>query len=402
MKRKLALGHQEFSEVIGNNCIYVDKTETIYKLVTEGTYYFLSRPRRFGKSLIANTIKELHLGSKELFKGLWIYDKWDWEKTYPVIKMSFSKIDYEKLGLEVAIDDMLEDIAVEYNIALTKKTNGTKFEELIIKLSTNGQVVIIIDEYDKPIIDYMDNLTQAEKNRKILKNFYSVLKDSDKYIKLLFITGVSKFSQVSIFSDLNNLVDITVDENYSQIVGWTKEELEKYFPDYLKEVAEKYKNIFPDIMVEMKKWYNGYSWDGITRLFNPVSVMNFFQKKVFGNYWFKTGTPTMLMNIVKNRQLTAFDIENTYISTEILDKYDFNDIHFESLLFQTGYLTIKEFDIIYGEITLDYPNKEVAKSFSTHILSVLSDKQLNNTDNLLHKMRRNFLSNETDKFIEHQ
>ncbi len=155
-------------------------------------------------------------------------------------------------------------------------------------------------------------------------------------------------------------------------------------------------------MVEMKKWYNGYSWDGITRLFNPVSVMNFFQKKVFGNYWFKTGTPTMLMNIVKNRQLTAFDIENTYISTEILDKYDFNDIHFESLLFQTGYLTIKEFDIIYGEITLDYPNKEVAKSFSTHILSVLSDKQLNNTDNLLHKMRRNFLSNETDKFIEHQ
>ncbi len=401
MKKILALGKQEFSKIINNNCIYVDKTEIIYKLVTEGDYYFLSRPRRFGKSLLVNTIKELYLGSKELFKDLWIYDKWDWEKTYPVIKISFSKIDYEKLGLEQAIDDMLNDIAIKYKIILTKKTNSSKFEELIIKLSEHAQVAIIIDEYDKPIIDYLDNIPQAEKNRDILKNFYSILKDSDSYIKLLFITGVSKFSQVSIFSDLNNLVDITIDRNYSQIVGWSKEEIEKFFPDYLKEVQEVYKDIFPDIILEMKKWYNGYSWDGITQVFNPVSVMNFFQKRVFGNYWFRTGTPTMLMKIVKNKQLTAFDIENFHISTEILDKYDFSDIHFESLLFQTGYLTIKAYDIVYGEITLDYPNNEVSKSFSAHILSVLTDKQLSKTDNLLHKMRRNFLSNDMDLFFEH-
>ncbi|MEA3452230.1 MAG: AAA family ATPase, partial [Bacteroidota bacterium] len=401
MKKRLALGHQEFSEVIGNNCIYVDKTENIYKLVTEGSHYFISRPRRFGKSLLANTLKELYLGNKELFKGLWIYDKWDWNTTYPVIKLSFSLMDYEELGLKDAINDELDKIAKKYNIVLTKKTNGTKFEELIIKLSTKSKVAIIIDEYDKPIIDYMDNIPQATENRKILKNFYSVLKDSDSYMKFFFVTGVSKFAKVSIFSDLNNLVDITIDKNYSQIVGWTIKEIKKYFSDYIKEIAKEYKDIYSDIIPEIKKWYNGYSWDGVSRLYNPVSLMNFFQKRVFGNYWFKTGTPTMLMDIIKTKKLTPFDIENTYISTEMLDKYDFNDIHFESLLFQTGYLTIKEYDILCGEITLDYPNKEVAKSFSAHILSELTSGELNKTDNLLHKIRRAFLANEIDKFIEY-
>ena len=401
MKKILPLGKQEFSQVINNNCIYVDKTETIYKLVTEGNYYFISRPRRFGKSLLANTLKELFLGNKELFKGLWIYDKWDWSKTYPVIKISFSNIAHNTFGLEKAINVMLDDIAKKYDIKFSHENYSYKFKELIEILSLKGQVAIIIDEYDKPIIDYMDNISQAEENRKILKNFYSILKDSDKYIKFLFITGVSKFSKVSIFSDLNNLIDITIDENYSQIVGWTKEEIEKYFPNYIQNVAEKYKDIFSDIMPEIKKWYNGYSWDGKTRVYNPVSLMNFFQKRVFGNYWFSTGTPTMLMDIIKTRQITPFDIENVYISSEMLDKYDFKNINFKSLLFQTGYLTIKNFDIIYDEITLAYPNQEVAKSFSAHILSTITIDKLEETDNLLHKIRRSFLSNEIDKFIDY-
>ncbi len=229
MKQKLALGRQEFSEVIKDNCIYVDKTENIYQLITSGKYYFLSRPRRFGKSLLANTIKEIYLGNKRYFKGLWIYDKWDWEKTYPVIKISFSNIDHYKLGLEQAISLQLNKIAKDYSMQLEMTSNAKKFEEIIIKLSPKAQVAIIIDEYNKPIIDYMDDILQADANRKILKNFYSVFKDSDSFIKFLFITGVSKFSQVSIFSDLNNLVDITMNRKYSQIVGWTIEELEKYF-----------------------------------------------------------------------------------------------------------------------------------------------------------------------------
>ena len=400
MKQKLALGSQEFSEVIGNNCIYVDKTENIYQLVTGGKYFFLSRPRRFGKSLLANTIKELFLGNKKLFKGLWIENKWDWEKTYPVIKISFSNIDHVKLGLEQAIDLQLTKIAKSYGIHLKMNSNATKFQELIEELAKEAQVAIVIDEYDKPIIDYMDKIPQAEENRDILKNFYSILKDSDKYLKFLFITGVSKFSQISIFSDLNNLIDITLNRNYSQIVGWSKEEIAKYFPDYLKEIAEEYKEIYPDIMLEIKKWYNGYSWDGKTSVYNPVSLMNFFEQGIFKNYWFATGTPTFLMKLVEKEQKNAFDIEKVYISTEILDKYDFSNIHFESLLFQTGYLTIKEYDKIYDEITLGYPNREVEKSFSAHILSTLTKVRLNETDSLLHKIRRNFLANKIEDFIK--
>ena len=401
MKQRLALGHQEFSEVINTKSIYVDKTEDIYNMLNSGSYFFLSRPRRFGKSLLANTIKELYLGNKELFKGLWIYDKWDWKQKHNVIKISFSNISHNVMGLEKAINVMLNDIAKKHNITFSEDFYPYKFKELIENLSTKTQVAIIIDEYDKPIIDYMDNIPQAEENKKILKNFYSVLKDADSHLKFLFITGVSKFSQVSIFSDLNNLKDITVNRNFSRIVGFTKEELEKYFPDYIKDVAEEYKDIFPDIMKEIKEWYNGYSWDGKTTVHNPVSIMNFLESKDFRNYWFSTGTPTMLMDIIKNRKLTAFDIEKTYTTTKILDKYDFANIDFNSLLFQTGYLTIKNIDIRYGEITLDYPNKEVAQSFSEYILSSSTIEQLEVTDNLLHKIRRSFLANEINKFIEY-
>ncbi len=401
MKQKLALGHQEFSEVIGNNCIYVDKTETIYKLINSSSYYFLSRPRRFGKSLLANTMKELFLGNKELFKGLWIEDKWNWEQTYPVIKISFSEMPYAKLGLEAAIDDSLENLAVANNIEYSKTTNGGKFKELIIKLSAKAQVAIIIDEYDKPIIDYLDDLDKANENKVILKNFYSVLKDSDKYIKFLFITGVSKFSHVSIFSDLNNLIDITIDENYSQIVGWTKEELEKYFPDYLAGVAEKYKDIFPDIMPEIKRWYNGYSWDGTTTVHNPVSIMNLFQKKEFSNYWFATGTPTFLMKLIEKQKLIAFDIENSFTSNDLLDKYDFTKINFNSLLFQTGYLTIKSKSLRTRRIVLDYPNQEVAESFTKNILNIQTFDNIDRTQALLFKIADSFTDNELLKFINY-
>ena len=401
MRKKLALGSQEFSEVIGNNCIYVDKTKDIYNLLS-GKYYFLSRPRRFGKSLLANTLKELFLGSKELFKGLWIYDKWDWEKTYPVIKISFSNIDHEKLGLEQAIDLKLDKIAKEYNLRLEMKSIATKFQELIEELAKTEQVAIIIDEYDKPIIDYMDDLDKAEKNRKIMKNFYSILKDADKYIKFFLVTGVSKFSQVSIFSDLNNLIDITIDEKYSQIVGWTKKEIEKYFPDYIKGVAERYKDIYTDIMPEIKKWYNGYSWDGTTRVYNPVSIMNLFDKRDFRNYWFSTGTPTMLMDIIKEKKITAFDLEDdNKTSTDILDKYDFKNINLNSLLFQTGYLTIKSKNLRSGRIMLGYPNKEVEESFSKHIVVELTSGQIDRTQSLLYKIVDSFEDNTIYKFIKY-
>ncbi len=401
MEKILALGHQEFSEVIGNNCIYVDKTELIYNLITRGTYYFLSRPRRFGKSLLANTIKELYLGNKELFKGLWIYDKWDWEKTYPVVKISFSNIDHEKLGLVQAIEDELDNIANDYTIKLTKKSIATKFKELLIELSKKGQVVIIIDEYDKPIIDYLDDLDKAEENRKILKNFYSILKDADKYVKFFFVTGVSKFSQVSIFSDLNNLIDITLNKHFSAMIGWTKDEIEKYFPEYIKEVAKNYENIFSDIMKTITEWYDGYSWDGQTRVFNPVSVMNLFKSGDFRNYWFTTGTPTFLIKYIKRENVLPYNIENVTISTETLDKYEIENITLIPLLFQTGYLTIKSYDLANGEYVMGYPNREVARSFSQHFLAEHTTGKFDITDSLLYKIRRSFIENNIEDLIEH-
>ena len=400
MKQKLALGHQEFSEVIGNNCIYVDKTEAIYNLINDGSYFFLSRPRRFGKSLLANTIKELFLGNKKLFKGLWIEDKWNWEQAYPVIKISFSNIAYDVIGLDRSINNMLDNIAKEYNIIYKSESYPEKFKELIIKLSEKAPVAIIIDEYDKPIIDYLTELDKAEENKKILKNFYSILKDSDNYIKFLFITGVSKFSQVSIFSDLNNLIDITINENYSQIVGWTKEEIEKYFPDYIKEVAEKYKDIYPEIMPEIKRMYNGYSWDGQNFLHNPWSIMSLFHSREFGSYWFATGTPTFLMDLIAEQKYTAFDLEDKDIPQLMLEKYEIQNINIHSLLFQTGYLTIKNKNLRTRELTLGFPNQEVEESFSYFLLSKLTIDRTDTTTNILFDIKNAFKRNEIDEMVE--
>ena len=279
--------------------------------------------------------------------------------------------------------------------------NPSIYRELIIKLAENEKVVILIDEYDKPIIDYFDDLKKAEENRGILKNFYSILKDADHYIRFLFITGVSKFSKVSIFSDLNNLTDITLDKNYAQMIGWTQEEVEKYFDGYIEKVGERYKDIYPDIMSEIKKMYNGYSWDGVNFVYNPVSLMNLFSQQDFRNYWFETGTPTFLTKFIKNENYTVYDIENNDIKSDVLEKYDLQNITLLPLLFQTGYLTIKKYDLRRRVYTLDYPNKEVAEAMSVHILAELTIGKLDKTGLLLFDIIRSFEEKEIEEFIEH-
>ena len=397
--KKLPLGIQEFSKLREENYIYVDKTQQIYNLL-QHQYYFLSRPRRFGKSLLLNTIKEIFLGNKELFEGLWIYDKIDWEP-HTVIKISFSNIEYKTIGLSKAINIELDRIAAFHNVTFGASDEHSKFRALFETLGKEKRVVVLIDEYDKPIIDYLDKPEKAKENRDILKNFYSVIKDADQYIKFFFITGVSKFSKVSIFSDLNNLDDITMDEKYSTMLGWTQAEVESNFGDFIEQIQERYQNIFEDIKPEIKQWYNGYSWDGLNYVYNPVSLMNLFSKKIFNNYWFTTGTPTFLMTLIRQGNYTAFDIENRTISISLLDKYDLENMSLIPLLFQTGYLTIKSYDIIRNTIVLDYPNKEVADSFSTHILSELTIGKLDKTDMLLVDIVQCFDRVEMEKFIGH-
>jgi Predicted AAA-ATPase/PD-(D/E)XK nuclease superfamily len=357
MIQRYPVGIQDFSEIRNGGYVYVDKTFFIEKLLNQSKFYFLSRPRRFGKSLLLSTIEYLFKAHQALFKGLYIEDKWDWNHHNPVVKISFSNIGHKDLGLSEAISQNLHAIAKQYNISLQSSHNSGQFKELIEALSVkHGKVVVLIDEYDKPIIDYIgtgaEGMLQATKNRDILKAFYSILKDADPFLRFVFITGVSKFSRVSIFSDLNNLKDLSVDTNFEDICGINEEELKASFEEELK-IANPEK---------IKQWYNGYSWGGSKKVYNPFSVLNFFAGDGrFRNYWFETGTPTFLVNLAKDAQL--YDFENQRINTEQLNSYDLEHLQIIPLMFQTGYLTIKDYDEIGDIYTLDYPNLEVRRSY---------------------------------------
>jgi Predicted AAA-ATPase/PD-(D/E)XK nuclease superfamily len=375
--KNLPIGIQTLTEIRNRNCVYVDKTQLVHQLVTTGKYYFFARPRRFGKSLLISTLKELFSGNKAVFEGLWIENKWDWTKKKPVFHISFDTLDYNGLGLDVAINREIDYGASIYDVTLTETTYKAKFRELIRKLSSqHGNVVVLIDEYDKPIIDFLEKETieQAKVNRDILREFYSVLKNADEDLELVFITGISKFSKVSIFSHLNNLEDITIDEKYATLVGYTQTEIENNFEDYLKAIETKL-NISRAVLLEtMRIWYNGYSWDGVNRLYNPFGALSFFSKKQFQNFWFSTGSPKFL--ITQMRKHTQFAVENSIANNITLEKYDIENLELIPLLFQTGYLTVKEIDVMTGDMVLDYPNKEVRESMYQFLIDDLAKSQI--------------------------
>jgi hypothetical protein len=361
----LPVGQQYFAAIREENCIYIDKTEYIYNLCHQsGRGYFLSRPRRFGKSLTLDTINEVFNGNKALFKGLWIEDKWDWSQSFPVIRLSLDAISHEG-DLIKALNNALIDIAENFEIELKKELPSALFRELIEKLAKKSgkKVVILIDEYDKPIIDYIDpyDLEMANKQRKVLKDFFSILKNASNHIRFLFITGVSKFSKVSIFSDLNHLKDLTLNKDYAALCGYTQSELEHSFEPYICKMPE-------DTLEKMKLWYNGYSWDAQTFVYNPFSVLNFFDCRDYRNFWFETGTPTFLTKLLRNKfqyKLEEVEVSNLILEAFILDKIE--DLDINSLLLQTGYLTIKEIKPL-GNFVLNYPNYEVKKAFGQFLL----------------------------------
>lgn len=263
--KKLPIGIQTFSEIREEGYLYVDKTQYIHRLITAGKYFFLSRPRRFGKSLTLSTIKEIYSGSQHLFQGLWINNNWNWDKIHPVVHIQFNEIGYLTNGLEKALHDIVSEQAEMHGITLKSNTYDQKFRELLRELATRkGKVVLLIDEYDKPLIDYLEKeeLPTAFAHQKILKAFYSILKSADPYLEFLLITGVSKFSKVSIFSDLNNLDDITLDERMAGLVGYTQEELEHNFTEWIEYALQKF--VFwtkEELLEQIRLWYNGYAWD---------------------------------------------------------------------------------------------------------------------------------------------
>ncbi|MEM1215374.1 MAG: AAA family ATPase, partial [Bacteroidota bacterium] len=367
LPQPLPLGMQDFRSIVEGGYLYVDKTVYLHRLQRLGKYFFLSRPRRFGKSLNLSVIAALYRGERELFRGLYIEDKWDWNVRHPVIRLNLTALGVETLGLEAALVQELHTLAEARGIQLTKTASTPLFRELIEKTANGGKVVVLIDEYDAPIIQYLGkDLARAMAHRDSLREFYAVLKKSDAALAFLFITGVSKFSKVGIFSGMNNLTDITGTPQFATMLGYTQTELEQYFVGHIQAAAEAKKMTTETLLTQLREWYNGYRFnsEGAT-VYNPVSLHLFFTNHAFNNYWFETGTPTFLIDLLKQNGLYKFNLEpKTPLEFE---SFELDNIHPYGLLYQAGYLTIDHVDE-FGLYHLDYPNYEVENAMLAYLL----------------------------------
>ncbi len=364
--KKLPIGIQTFSEIREENYVYVDKTGIALDLIENGKYYFLSRPRRFGKSLFVDTLKNIFEGQKELFKGLAIEDKWDWNQKNSVISLTFAAdVLQSKEDLAESIHDQLSRNCRQLDITTENQRPALRFQELIEKVheATGQKVVVLVDEYDKPILDNITNPEIAVQMREGLKGLYSVIKARDADIQFVFITGVSKFSKVSIFSGLNNLQDITLSPKYGTLCGYTQNDLEREFKDHLIDCN----------LEKIKQWYNGYNWLG-KPVYNPFDILLFLSnEKDYSNYWFETGTPTFLIDLIEANRYYLPSIEKIKASYELIGSFDIDHIKIETLLFQAGYLTIKSKRRVGDkcQYLLKYPNKEVKNSLTDYLLTRL-------------------------------
>ncbi len=369
--QKLPIGEQFFRSLREENKVYVDKTRQIYDLLNTGKFVFLARPRRFGKSLLTTTLQELFRGNKALFQGLWIEDKIDWQPR-PVILINFNDIDYRSQILDVALTNYMDKLAHAQGITLTSTHYKDKFQELIVQLATEQKVALLIDEYDKPITDLLENEQKVQEHVGTLKNFYSVLKATEaESLHFVLLTGVSKYGKISIFSDLNNLLDITLDRRFATLLGYTQTELEQYFPERIDQVAQTYNMSRLEVLALIAHWYNGYSWDGVNKVYVPFSTLVFLEQQMFANHWFSTATPSFLIQLLRKQRVPAYDLESIIADSRLLNSADVNNINVHSLLFQTGYLTVKQswFSATGQEYELGYPNFEVEQAFTQHLLA---------------------------------
>ena len=359
---------QTFREVRKQDCYYVDKTGYARRLLDEGKHYFLSRPRRFGKSLFLDTLKELFEGNEPLFEGLAIRNGWDWSVRHPVLRLDFSSGHYrgpDDLRLELAaqLETLEEEAGV---VGRPDAPASARFRHLIRGLHRqSGQpVVVLVDEYDKPILDALDVPDIARANRDSLRGLYATVKFSDADIRFTFITGVSKFSKVSLFSGLNNLNDITLDPRYSAVCGYTDPDLDDAFAPELPGLDRD----------RIREWYNGYSWLGGEKVYNPYDILLLFDKRKFLPHWFETGTPTFLVRTLLDRRVRTTALEDMVGSSDLLSTFDVDDMATEALLFQTGYLTITGEEDLGGKILyrLGYPNREVRQSLNERLLRALT------------------------------
>ncbi len=310
-----------------------------------------------------------------------------------------SGLGYKDIGLERGLHQALNNKAKEAGFSLTQEGIGPRFQELIQRLATdNRQVVLLIDEYDKPLVDYFTQLKQAEINKDILNSFFSVIKDADPFLRFFLITGISKFSKVSLFSDLNHLQDITLVENYATIAGYTQKELETFFEPAIKQLAQKFEKSIDALKEDIRVWYNGYSWGTATRLYNPFSILNLFAAQRFANFWWETGTPTFL--IKKLREEFQYNLNDLVVGQVMFESFTINDLNWLALLFQTGYLTIRDYDPATGLYTLDYPNREVKDTMQQHLLAAFRETTKTDSLPLLVKIKTALEDGDPERFID--
>ena len=361
--KQLPVGIQTFSEVINRNCLYVDKTAYIQKMLELSKYIFLSRPRRFGKSLLVSTLQSYFEGRKDLFKGLYIEQvEKDWTE-YPVLRFDMSSSKHmKKEQLEDYLRDMLAANEERFGISTNNPEPSLRLKNLIAKVyeKTGKQVVILIDEYDAPLLDVLHEKEKLPVLRQVMRNFYSPLKDADPYLKFVFLTGITKFSQLSIFSELNNLVNISMDTEFASICGFTEEEVRTQMADYVDRMAEGKGWDKEKTLWELKNKYDGYhfTWPS-PDVYNPFSLLLAFSKKKLDNYWFESGTPTFLIEMLRQFNVMPSMLKPTKAVSEAFNRPTENMTSVIPLLYQSGYFTIKDYNEISDLYVLDIPNKEI-------------------------------------------
>jgi len=401
MRQSITTSAYTFENTISNNYLYVDKTDFFYHLIKEPTgIYFLSRPRRFGKSLSVSILKNIFKGNRELFKGLKIYDMpYDW-KLYPVINLNISKANCSSAellneGLCIILRENASDLGIELSNELT---SGYLFSELINKASKMGKLVILIDEYDKPLVENI-YAPHIEEIRQVLENFYINIKASDEHLRFVFMTGVTKFSKVSVFSKLNNLEDITMDTRFATMYGYTQEEVEHYFGDRIDELADKYKIDPKEYRETIRQWYNGFRFhqDALT-VYNPVSMGMFLnQGGRFSNFWFSTGSPSFIFDVLKRQKIDFFKTINEQVPDFVLDSFDVTNMLAAPLLLQSGYLTIESARFMFNKTLykLNFPNLEIEIAFEHHLLGMLTERNLQDVSSEIARLQMAMIANDT-------
>lgn len=366
---KYPIGIQDFEDLQRNGYAYVDKTNFVYKLADEGKYYFLSRPRRFGKSLFLSTLEAYFQGKKELFEGLAIYDlETEWKK-YPIFHIDLNTANFrEKDSLYTVLNDYLTTWESKYGTRESEATLALRFKGVIARAAEKEGcgVVILIDEYDKPILQTLRDPELQAEHRAQLKAFYSVLKTQDRYIKFAFLTGVTKFGKVSVFSDLNNLMDISMDHRYISICGMTEKELLTNFKEGINELASANEDNETETIDKLRMRYSGYHFEeNSEEIYNPFSVLNTLANSRYDDYWFKANTHTFLIDILKKHDYCITDLNKAQVKANMMNNVDSNPI---PVIYQSGYLTIKSYDKRFKNYQLGFPNKEVEEGILNTLL----------------------------------